>query len=475
MRGIQLGTLLMWLVPAMAGAGTLTSASFLTVPLSVRQAGMGEVGAGGTDVLRSWCNPALLAMQETHGEVAAGGASMFGEQASLGFGAGWALGPDWTVGAFLASTGISVEELDAAGIETKKSVSQDNMAFGPAVAWQWDWLAFGVAGRYITESIGGFSDSAMAGDIGAAARWGSLSLATSLRNLAGSLYKAGNDTVILPRELRAGAAYFLDSPGLSGGVEYATFLSGSSAPPDTLNCGVEWWPAKMFGLRAGLVQTMVSGGPPMVFTAGLTGVYHGIALDYAISTHDIGLSNRASLSWAFGGNRTGAAEAAPQAAVKTEVIKPAPIAGTTLESSVAAKPAAVSATPLTMAVAEFVAAGVPAEDSARLAEILRSALAGTSRYVVFDRQAMNKVLAGQSLPRKGCAEEGCAIRAGRLLKVQRMLVASLDNAGTYILIVRMVDPAAGRTVYTDSVSGRRMAELEAGVRSLAVQMGKQPR
>ena len=83
-----------------AWAGTPTGAAFLNAPVSVRQIGMGGVSTGGSDLLRAWSNPAVLAEQRTRGQAALTGASVFGgEFTTIGSGASWMLTPSWSVAA----------------------------------------------------------------------------------------------------------------------------------------------------------------------------------------------------------------------------------------------------------------------------------------------------------------------------------------------------------------------------------------
>jgi hypothetical protein len=273
----------------------------LTVPLSVRQMGMGGVSTGGADVLRAWCNPSLLGRQENQWEVAAGGASVFGQERSVILGGGWAPLPAWSLGFFGLSNGVSANELDESGKETGKSLSQGLTAAGLGVAWRPNWLSVGVAGKFVSETVGGFAASGALVDAGVEARRWGFSIAAAIRNLGSDLAFPSAVTVKLPNEIRGGLAYLYEPLRISAGIEYArvTGLNGM------LGIGVEWWPVKMLAVRTGY---MGEAGAKSI-TAGLTGVYRGIAVDYAIATHDIGLSNR--VSWPRGGTPASAGPSPP--------------------------------------------------------------------------------------------------------------------------------------------------------------------
>ena len=58
--------------------------ALLNVPLSVRQMGMGNVSVGGTDLMRAWSNPAMVAGQPGGGELALNGGALFTNTAMFG-------------------------------------------------------------------------------------------------------------------------------------------------------------------------------------------------------------------------------------------------------------------------------------------------------------------------------------------------------------------------------------------------------
>jgi hypothetical protein len=280
-------------------AGSLSGASLLAVPMSVRQAGMGEVSPGGNDILRAWSNPALLADQGTKYELAFSGAQIMGERNMAGLGWGQVFDSSWTGGAFASTSGISAREIGADGEETGLTLSHEVVFGGMAFAWRGESLRVGVAGKGVSETVAGVSASAIMGDAGLAIRAGSLVLAAAMRNVGGKLDYSSEVSAKGPAEVRAGAAMEYSGLGITIAGEYVK----SSSLAGSAGAGLEWRPAKVLALRGGLVKDLEKDSAAPGITAGLTGEFRGFSFDYALTTHEVGMTNRVSLGCMFGGRR----------------------------------------------------------------------------------------------------------------------------------------------------------------------------
>jgi len=286
-------------MPVHAYAGPLSGASLLAVPMSVQQAGMGEVSLGGNDVMRAWSNPALLADQGRQYELALSGSQLFGERNMAGLGWAQAFDSSWTGGAYASTSGISAREINAEGNESGVTLSHDVVFGGLAFAWRGESMRFGITGKGVSETVAGIPASAVMGDAGVAVRAGSLVLAGALRNVGGKMDYSPGVSAKGPAEMRAGASVDYSSLGITIAGEYikAASLAGS------VGAGMEWRPARVLALRAGGVKDMEKDSAPPYFTAGLTGKFRGFSFDYAMSTHEAGMTNRVSLGCVFGGLR----------------------------------------------------------------------------------------------------------------------------------------------------------------------------
>ncbi|MEK7765670.1 MAG: hypothetical protein AAB368_05475, partial [bacterium] len=174
------------LVPGVAPAAS--GARSLALPMSVRQMGMGDVSAAGAGILGAWSNPALLASQQAQGEVAIGGASLFGSEAqTIGLGAGWKLGPQLTLGALRTSYGVSFGQLDAAGVSVAKTLSQRTTAGGVTGAWRRGPRSAGATLKGLSDSVMESSVTTASVDLGVSAVYEGFTAGAALRNGGGKL------------------------------------------------------------------------------------------------------------------------------------------------------------------------------------------------------------------------------------------------------------------------------------------------
>lgn len=154
------------------------------------------------------------------------------------------------------------------------------------------------------------------------------------------------------------------------------------------------------------------------------------------------------------------------------------------------RPAATDTRP-TLAILDLKAGeGVSRSMAAIASELLRTAMVKTQLFTVVDRSAIETILKEQALQRTGlCTDSACAVRIGRLLAAQKMLIGSINRAGDrFILVGNIVDvekaridfaeygtiAGAGRLEQGTEEFGRRIAARIAGVEedSLA---GRKPR
>jgi len=252
--------------------------------------------------------------------------------------------------------------------------------------------------------------------------------------------------------------------------------------------GAEWWPVVFFGLRAGAAG--LASDDSVRISAGLTVSVRMLSLDYAFSTHPLGSANRVSLSYAFGRSKEpGSGErrsdaSAPSMPPAGGNASPALVAATTPTATQISEPQAV-AEPVTVpqpvekiniAVAEFSAQGVSASDAAVIADILRNELVKTGGFKVIEKQNMERILAEQAFQQSGCTTEECAVRLGKLLNIQRIIVGSFGKLmDKYLVNLRVVSVETGEIIFGDSVGGRSVEEMETGLKGVAARIAVQVR
>ncbi|MEK7477649.1 MAG: hypothetical protein AAB152_18675 [Candidatus Coatesbacteria bacterium] len=436
-----------------AGAATTTpaGAAFLAMPLSVQQMGMGDVTLGGHDIMRAWMNPAMLAEQANEGEVAINGGPQFQSvETTLGLGVGWKRTPQNMIGAFLSYYSAAFPEVSLLGDETGTKVAVNNIAAGVAAAYRWEVVRIGVTAKFLSQSYLGESSAGVAGDAGALVTWKGITGGVSARNLGPNPLAPDEMTsfgMALPFEIRGGLSYSYVPMNLSVGAEY---VAAKERNPG-IGAGVEWWLAKYLGARAGYMGLNSGGSPALTF--GLSAMYAGIGLDYAMQASAVGSGHHISLSYAVGAKRSdsrpaAAGEALPEAAEDT-------------------------GTKLNVAVADLKPEGVSSSDAAVISELLRAELVMVGTLNVVEKANMDKILAEHAFQQSGCTAQDCAVKLGKILNVRRMIVGSFGKfMNRFYITVRVVDVTTGKVLFSDTERMGVNAEVQDAVHALAGRVAK---
>ncbi len=127
-----------------------------------------------------------------------------------------------------------------------------------------------------------------------------------------------------------------------------------------------------------------------------------------------------------------------------------------------------SATRWALAVADLEAQGIAASAAAIVTGWLRDELFKGGTYRVLERKAMESLMTEQALQQTGCTDSDCAVKLGKMLGVQRMLLGTMGKFDdVYVVNVRLVDVENGAVLGSESAKGRTIDEVESGVRKLA--------
>ncbi len=150
----------------------------------------------------------------------------------------------------------------------------------------------------------------------------------------------------------------------------------------------------------------------------------------------------------------------------------APLAGTPAGGGMAAPPPRDPTAPrLNVAVSELAADAVSSSDAAVIANLLRGELVKTGAFNVVEKKNMDRILAEQAFQQTGCTAQDCAVRLGKLLNVQRMVVGSCGKLmGKYFISIRVVNVESGEAVFADDAKGTTVDDIETGIRDLATRM-----
>ncbi len=176
---------------------------------------------------------------------------------------------------------------------------------------------------------------------------------------------------------------------------------------------------------------------------GLTGASLGVGLkagsfrlDYAfLPFGDLGDSHRISLGWSFGSPRTGRAAA--------ELKRP-------------------------IAVSEFEAENVSLEDARTAAGYLRMELERSSPFRVMNVYEMRGTLARKAFSPASCPSPDCAVRMGRALNVDKLIVCSLARRNEGFFITGdLVDVGTGTVERQETIAIASADQLPTASRDLA--------
>ncbi len=114
-----------------------------------------------------------------------------------------------------------------------------------------------------------------------------------------------------------------------------------------------------------------------------------------------------------------------------------------------------------IAVSELGAEGVSASDSAVIAELLRNRLVNQGGISVVEKKNMDKIMGEQAFQQTGCTNQECAVKLGKLLNVQGIVVGSFGKLlGRYIVSVRLVDVESGKVIYADEAKGDTVDRID---------------
>jgi TolB-like protein len=99
----------------------------------------------------------------------------------------------------------------------------------------------------------------------------------------------------------------------------------------------------------------------------------------------------------------------------------------------------------TIAVMDFGGLNVTKEDAASLTDRFRFELMKTKKFDVMERNEMNLILQEQEFQKSDCVDQGCAVEAGRLIAVKKMVAGSISKVGgIYSVNAKMMDVQTGR-------------------------------
>jgi|GEM_PF-1403887 len=97
-----------------------------------------------------------------------------------------------------------------------------------------------------------------------------------------------------------------------------------------------------------------------------------------------------------------------------------------------------------IAVIDFKAEGIPQGQARKISELIRGELINLRKFKVIERSQMNNIMKEQSFSQIGCADDNCAIKMGKLLSANKILIGTVMVIDNQIIISgRLVDTEKG--------------------------------
>lgn len=122
----------------------------------------------------------------------------------------------------------------------------------------------------------------------------------------------------------------------------------------------------------------------------------------------------------------------------------------------------------TVAISDLTGKGVSGMEASVVSDFFRDALLNTGAYQLVERSSMEQVLAEQKFQMSGCTSDECAVKMGKLLNVNRIILGSLSKLGEkYYISVRMVNVEQGKIVVADTVSAESLDLIQGACMELA--------
>lgn len=131
-------------------------------------------------------------------------------------------------------------------------------------------------------------------------------------------------------------------------------------------------------------------------------------------------------------------------------------------------PAVPESKRMRIAVTDLTGQNISAMEAATVADFLRGELINSDKFIVIERSNMEKILSEQSFQQTGCTDAECAVKMGKLLNVNSIIVGSFSKLlGIYYINVRLIDVEQGVGILAETAQCNDETQLFTAVKELA--------
>jgi len=432
---------------------TMPTAQFLLLGQGARAEAMGQsVVSNAFDYSASYWNPAAAAYL-AHPELGFNGAMLPGEVSSSYFSFIYPF-KRLSVGVSMLSERANIEttSINAYKISDVEIVNE-NVSFLAAFKL-FQKVALGAGIGSVSMNTGtNSSASAPTMKLGGIYSDGKSNIGVSLSNLGGGLhfYDGGMDEP-QPVVLRAGISrsYFKKNNLLmSGSIEKVVNDKTDAA----IGLGCEYYVIDNFALRGGVKLQDKNNRPSLGLGVNYGWFFVDLAHTFPVSSLQGTDMTRISLSVKIG-RKTDGKTPGQKSAARNE--------------AVARKPGET----INLAIADFSGKNVSQADASILTDFIRTELVTLGSYNVVEKANMDKILAEAAFQQTGCTTSDCAVKIGKILNVQQMLVGSLSKLmDTYYITINVVEVETGKIIASFDQEAGSAKELKSASRILAEKIG----
>jgi TolB-like protein len=226
-------------------------------------------------------------------------------------------------------------------------------------------------------------------------------------------------------------------------------------------------------LRGGVMKNLANSAASMAYTGGIgLNILHlVIDITGAVSSETVEIDNgqsipssgavNLSLGLTFGGG-----------AIKKEEPKQEPkVAENTNPEPVV--PVKKISSGLSLAISDLENKGTSASDASVVTDFIRNDMVTNGYFNVLDRSNMETMLAAQNLQLSGCASQECAVKIGKALNVQVVLIGSVSKVvEDYYVTVSLVNVGTGKIIRSEEQKVRSLNDLSEVCREIVEKITK---
>ncbi len=107
-----------------------------------------------------------------------------------------------------------------------------------------------------------------------------------------------------------------------------------------------------------------------------------------------------------------------------------------------------------VAIMDLAANNASAGDASVVSEFVRTAAVRIGKYDVVEKKNMERILAEQAFQQTGCTTDECAVKLGKVLNAQKMVVGTYSVfEGTRAITLRLVDVETGKVEKSEMEKG----------------------